>query len=245
MSLIVTHLSGFGVLQIADSALTAADGTDAGNAAKLFDIPALGAVVSVAGTYTVGGVRLDQWLQNFIAAHATAPTLKQFAEDLRDALTSNATSGQGHILHLAGYGPNAVPGTLPEFWHIRNVTGIDMQTGEYGGYSPNYAASEDFLARDLPGVGGWAVFKLGPEWVYVNGPASGRVALNVALQSLANLDLGLVNTSSGFLRPPLTIQEMQERVVRRFELVIDIFSRNTAAARVIGGPTQVRSLPIP
>lgn len=248
MSLILTHISKFGILQVADSALTtktAGGLADSRDADKLFDIADQTAVVAVAGTYAVGLKSMDNWMRDCIANHQLLPDLSTFATALKDALTAGATGNQAHIMHLTGYGPKPAVGTIPQFWHVRNMTGIDDQTGDYTGRSSVYTASEDFPTRDLPN-GDWEEFKKQmAEQVYVNGHVYGRIAFNFGFQALAKLDSELITRSKGNLRSPQSIDEMKDRVVRRFDLVSDVYSRNTYGARVIGGPTQIRKLPIP
>jgi hypothetical protein len=245
MSLIVTHISALGVLQIADSALTVPGppAQDAGDANKIFDVPALQAAISVAGSYSVGSVPLDVWLSNFIAK-SNSNTLGAFATELASALTNQVFASQSHLVHLAGFGATPMPGAPPEFWLIGNFDGIDEASGEYVGRNAVYGQTEDFLNRDLKAIGGWEMFcATKAEFAYVNGLKHGRVAFNTAFVQLDSLDRTLINDSDSKLRLPGTIEEMRDRVVKRFELVSDIYSRNLFGARVIGGPTNFIAVP--
>ncbi len=247
MSLIVTHISSFGVLQIADSALTnlGPPVTDAGDATKVFAVPQFNAALSVAGSYSVGVERLEQWLNDFIASRSNVADLRAFANDLGTELTNQATGTQAHIVHLAGYGHNPLVGTIPEFWHVRNYGGMDETTGAYVSRSGTYAVSEDFQTVNMPSAGGWPAFQAGAEMIYVNGLVHGRVIFNSAFQSLSAIESALVNDPTNALRAPQSMVEMEKRIVRRFELVGDVFSRNSYGARIIGGTTQVIALPQP
>lgn len=189
---------------------------------------------------------MGEWMNAFISRHSALPSLEKFAQTLRDHLQKERLDTQGHLIHLAGYGLSPVPGTEPEFWFIRNYSAMDEETGGYAGQSGQYEVSEDFRTRDVSAVGGWTSFRSrSMEQIYVNGPARGRSAFNMAMGSLAEVERHVIDASSGKIRAPKDAGEMAERIIRRFEFVSDLYSRNTTEARGIGGPTQICVLPQP
>jgi hypothetical protein len=81
MTLILTHLGRFGIIHASDSNLTSALNTSAGQGKKTFALDYLNAGLTVAGAYSIAGIAMDVWMQNFIRgqeANGTRP-LSQFA----------------------------------------------------------------------------------------------------------------------------------------------------------------------
>src|SRR5437764_7813054 len=154
MTLILTHLSKFGIIHASDSNLTSATNTSAGQGKKTFALAYLDAGLTVAGAYSVGRTAMDVWMQNFIRvqeAKGTRP-LSQFAEALRSAFEAQMLREEkdgGSMVHIAGYVESSGV-QHPEFYYIRNVYGIDTSTGEYFDVRPTFAVSEDFWTRDCP-----------------------------------------------------------------------------------------------
>lgn len=132
MSIILTAISRQGIIQAADPNLTNNQG-GAGTGPKVFAIPYLGAALSLAGSYSVAGARMNGWMEQAIAAYgnSASPTLFGLGENLRARLETEMSSAEkngGCLIHLCGYVP-AATGKHPEFYFICNITGIDPATG--------------------------------------------------------------------------------------------------------------------
>src|SRR4051794_12613736 len=135
MTLILTHLSRFGIIHASDSNLTDNLGAPAGSAQKTFSVGHLGAGLTVAGSYSIGGVPMNTWMDSFIQVHSVSgmSSLRQFANELRTRKESEMTSTEksgGSMIHIAGYVEESGR-HHPEFYFVRNVHGIDQTTGEY------------------------------------------------------------------------------------------------------------------
>ena len=65
MTLILTHISQYGIVHASDSNLTA-DGSHAGTASKIYPIAHLQAGLTVAGAFSVGGATMESWMPEFI-----------------------------------------------------------------------------------------------------------------------------------------------------------------------------------
>jgi hypothetical protein len=132
MTLILTHLSKFGILHASDSNLTSFN-SNAGTGQKTISVDFLNAGLTIAGIYSVGGVPMNQWMGNFIRTQSmhSGITLADFSCSLRDELESQMTHNEkmnGSMTHIAGY-VNTAGVSHPEFWLVRNVHHIDAQTG--------------------------------------------------------------------------------------------------------------------
>ncbi len=151
MTLIITHINRYGIVHASDSNLTGADDRDAGTGQKTFPITFLNAGLTVAGNYSVAHVSMDTWMNNFIKRQQGIAnlTLEQFSRTLRDELQTNMLPDEklgGSIIHIAGY-VEQNGRTHPEFWFVRNVHGINQQTGEYENIDETFDITEDFWTR--------------------------------------------------------------------------------------------------
>jgi hypothetical protein len=57
-------------------------------------------------------------------------------------------SNSGCLVHIAGYVRDGT-GKHPEFYFVRNITGLHPSTGAYLGADPRFTTSEDFWTRDF------------------------------------------------------------------------------------------------
>lgn len=79
-------------------------------------------------------------------------SLSEFASNLKVDIENQmllTEKKHGSMIHIAGY---VKENNLfhPGFWFIRNVSGIDKNTGAYTGTSNQFQISEDFWNRDCP-----------------------------------------------------------------------------------------------
>jgi len=210
MTLITTHISRFGIINGTDSNLTEND-ADAGRGQKLFPVPSLNAALSVAGTYSVGGMEMDAWLSSFIdeATSNKEMTLATFSQLLGKRLQAEMTASEKSrcsLIHASGY--VEVDGrSHPEFWFIRNVSGVDEITGACEGCGDEFVVEEQFWQRDFKNGDfdvlskGWAVF-------YFNGYAPGRIAYLALNKDLDKFFKGVWNNSNWKFRPARSIRPL-------------------------------------
>ena len=81
MTLIITQISKHGIIHSSDSNLTDENNKTAGVGKKCFAIPNLNAGLTVAGVFSVGSVRMDDWMNNFIDS-SPAITLEGLSHEL-------------------------------------------------------------------------------------------------------------------------------------------------------------------
>ncbi|MCB0240596.1 MAG: hypothetical protein KDH08_18600 [Anaerolineae bacterium] len=249
MTLILTQISKYGIIHASDSNLTSHQGP-AGESQKTFAVPFLHAGLTVAGSFSVHRVPMNDWMTQFIQSQADTGTssLTEFARNLGKELTAQMTASEkehGSIVHMAGYvfeGDQA----HPEFWFIRNVTGVDAETGEYTGISPTFCVTEDFWTRDCPKYKLLESFQQeGYYQLYINGFASGRISY-VALQSIINQVLFQIwNNPQWSFRPPKSLEEAEALIKQFMNLIGTLFMLSDYHAPLIGGDVQTYLIPQP
>jgi hypothetical protein len=243
MTLIVTHISKYGIIHASDSNLTAS-GLAAGEGKKTFPIPDINAGLTIAGSYSVFGVSMDSWMNEFIQTH-TGLSLAVFADTLKCELESQMSKDEktrGTIIHLAGYAKmNGV--SHPELWHIRNV-GINPHNGEYTAQN-QFHISEDFWSRDCPRSNLMQEFQKGSYQIYVNGFASGRTSFMI-LQPIINKFFSEIWGNPAWkFRPPASINETETLVKLYIQIIESLFIFSDYSAPFIGGDPQTYAIQQP
>jgi len=86
MTLILTHLSKFGIIHASDSNLTSDADAPEGQGQKVFKVPFLNAGLSIAGAYSVAGKPMDVWMTDFISSQASdgVGSISNFAHGLKN-----------------------------------------------------------------------------------------------------------------------------------------------------------------
>jgi hypothetical protein len=243
MSLILTHIDRRGIVHAADSNLTTGSGGAAGTGTKVFDLPYLRAGLSLAGSYSVNGVAMDKWMPLVIAdyGHNASPRLPEFSDWLRDRLEREMTPTEkdgGCLIHVAGFIRDSA-GEHPEFYFIRNITGIDPKTGSYLGMGPTFAATEDFWTRDFSAASARAALAAGTgSMLYINGFPSGRSAYLGLMPHLRKFLEEIWGTAAWRFRPPKTLGEVAILVELHFSVIGAMFIMSDYSAPFIGGPVQ-------
>jgi hypothetical protein len=241
MTLILTIINKYGIIHASDSALTS-ENTPAGENQKTFEINYLNAGLTVAGAYSVGGVRMDQWMNDFIQRQAVlrVSPLSKFANNLKVELEAHMLPEEkqnGSMVHIAGYiEENGL--SHPEFWFVRNVTGIDPNTGEYTGTSPQFQVSEDFWSRDCPRYKMIEAFQKGNYFIYINGFASGRIGFNLLQSELNPFFQKIWSNPNWKFRPPQSIEESRMFIELYIQTIITLFRVSDYPAPYIGGGIQ-------
>lgn len=149
MTLQIVHISPFGIVCAADSAITFSDtGSLKGQKSwpKLLRIDRLKAVIGYYGHASINGQRLPDWLGSF-SRHNRSSSIGEFASDLKDKLNTvwNRPAGEkGTGFHLAGY-TIVDQITVPCFYHIWNHNDV---SGGYKVIGDGFRTMSDFLERD-------------------------------------------------------------------------------------------------
>jgi hypothetical protein len=249
MTLILTHLSRFGIIHASDSNLTSGQDSAAGQGQKTFPVTYLNAGLTVAGAYSVGGRPMNAWIKDFIYTQSAsgASSLAAFADALKARLESEMLPDEkkaGSMVHIAGYVEKS-GWDHPEFYYVRNCHGIDPATGEYLDIRDQFLASEDFWTRDCPKSNLMAAFQSGGYQIYINGFASGRIGY-VALQKHMNDFFSAVWAQPKWkFRQPGCLAEAVLFVKLYMSIIATLFRVSDYAAPFIGGDTQIHEIPQP
>lgn len=248
MTLIITHLSKFGIVHASDSNLTNASGA-AGTAKKTFELPHINAGMTVSGSYSVGGQRMDLWLDTFIQSHmaSNSPSLFSFANSLKCSLENEMFPEEkdgGSIVHIAGY-VEANGKSHPEFYSVRNVHGIVSATGEYKKPRNDFACVEEFWSIDGPRGDLLAAFERGDYQIYINGFAHGRMSYLVISNLLQQVFDHLWQQPGWQFRRPKSLEETKVFVETNLFVINALFKVSNYTAPFIGGPIQIYGIPRP
>lgn len=242
MSIIVTHINVNGIVHAADTNLTYANGIHAGTGSKVFAIPRHEAGMTIAGTYAVGGVRMDDWLRSFISADMT-PSLADFVESLRASVDGAATAAHqkqaGYFFHIAGYQGNK-GAQHPEFHLITNYN--LTPDGNYTVVSPTLHSSEKFWSAQ--GNQSLAnVFADRAGYIYCNGFPSGRQIYFHLLKRMADLRSQVWSNPAWQFRPPSSIEEEAKVLKLDMEHINLFFRQSNYSAPFIGGEIETLTIP--
>ena len=246
MTLILTHIDRHGIVHASDSNLTAGD-TAAGVGRKVFDVPYLTAGLSLAGTYAVDGTSMEVWMRGAITDYGTeaVQSVGGLAEYLCERLESEMTADEKEspsLIHLAGF-VDAAASRHAEFYFIRNITGLDPNTGAYLGASEHFAANEQFWSRDCATPRKRQVLAEGAGYqLYINGFPSGRVAYLGLSQQLGAFFEDVWNNADWQFRRPQTIEEVALLLELQVHAIGTLFTVSDYAAPPIGGPVQILTL---
>lgn len=224
----------------ADRRIAWPDGKYDSTRRKLFDIPYLRGTISYYGlavVYPKGKQEyLSSWLPNFIRAHHSITTLKDFVSSLREELhrvicpeilRKNASG-----FHVCGYQPDG----LPDFWHLRNVGGLKEFV--YSDLQPRYLCpTSDFLGRDARKEFGWDGKDPGSArngvQVYRNGDFRAHAIASEHLDAIL---------SSFFQFPdfarPVSVADYEKYVKFKLEVLAYIYQK-WARKKIIGTPIDV------
>lgn len=249
MSLILTHIDRYGIIHGSDSNVSTRSGRPAGQGRKTFPVRHLNAGLTVAGSYSIGDKRIDNWMDSFIQSHADSgnTSLANFAETLKNELQGQmlpAEKVNGSMIHIAGYVEKGGE-SHPEFYFITNVHRIDRVTGEYNDIDENFGISEDFWNRDCPKFNLMQEFQKGVGQIYINGFASGRISF-LALQRVMEQFLrGIWGYPSWKFRPPRSLDENKLLIDLYIRIIGNLFEISDYSAPFIGGDPQTFAIPQP
>lgn len=248
MTLILTHISSHGIIHATDSNLTD-DGKPAGEARKVFELPFLDAGLTVAGTYTVGGERMHDWLNKFVQGQqqANCASLEQLATTLSKALEQQMTQeekARGSLIHIAGYVQDA-HGSHPEFWFVRNINSMDSRTGEYKDFKDTFQVTEDLWNRDWQRYKLGALFQHGGYQLYTNGYTPGRISYRILQDYMTAFFAQIWQNRAWRFRPPTSLEESRLIVDLYIRAVGVLFQLSDYSAPFIGGSPQTYAIAEP
>ena len=249
MTLIATHISKYGIVQSSDSNLTAAN-RPAGAGKKVFDLPFGAGALAVAGSYSVSGTDMDEWMSGCIDAYGRTrtPTLHGFAEHLRVRLTAELTDGERQqltLIHIAGYAEDPAC-THPVLLFVRNVKGINPDGSYMWPATEECLLSEDFWARDFVeqketryamSSGGWHS--------YFNGFPEGRIAYLFLTQALNSFFRQLWSVPGWKFRRPASLDELGSFAELELRAMDAMFKNSDYPAPYIGGEPQIQLIAPP
>ena len=248
MTLILTHLSQYGIIHASDSNLTA-DNMNADIGDKTFAVPFLKAGLTVAGQFSVSGQRMDVWMRSFIQTQSREAdlTLSGFAHNLADALRAQMSPKErthGTLMHIAGYVQDGAA-YHPEFWYVRNVE-LDPQTGGYCEI-PDFRVSEDFWTRDCPDGNLMEEFQKDTKAyiIYINGFSAGRISYLFLQPVMRRFLESIWNNPAWKFRPPKSLEESKILVELYMQVITSLFLLSDYPAQYIGGGTQTCLIPQP
>lgn len=248
MTLIITQISRHGIIHASDSNLSDPKGRTVDVGKKCFLIPKLNAGLTIAGTFGVGYNRMDDWMKNFIDSNS-CEKLEDFAEKLRQSLEDEMTPEQkkgGSMIHIAGYEKNNEK-YHPEFWFVRNIYQLNLNTGEYSDVRPEFINSEDFWTRDNLDGNRFHNFQLhdGMYQIYINGFSPGRISYNIIQYQLIQFFNNLWSNKSWKFRPPKNIDEAKLLIENYMRLINSIFIISDYPGQLIGGDIQIEVIQQP
>lgn len=247
MTLIVTYINKYGIVHASDSNLSFSDGAHAGESQKTFPIPHLESGLTIAGSYQVGGHQMNRWLNAFIEDDRKSrnKSLENFSERLRVRLEREMNEGEkksGCMVHISGFAAEKNV-KHPEFWFIRNIYGIDQETGEYQEVRNQFIKSEDFWVKNSKDLGllGW--LENGGIQVYGNGFASDRIGFFSLLPHFNKYFETFWSNPKWKFRPPNSIEETEHIVKLYIQMVKTLFLISDYPSPLIGGEIQTYLIP--
>jgi hypothetical protein len=250
MTLILSVVSNLGLVQASDSNVTTFGSSSVRSDPKVFDLDFAIGALALAGTYRVGGHRMDTWMPGCIADYAhdagQCATLDGFSRFLQERLEHGLTASEATIptlIHIVGY-VNEPDGTPhPELHFIRNVGGISELTGEYQDITPTFTVSEDFWERDY--LSDHGNLPPGGYRSYFNGTPHGRIAFHQFARHFRSYLQSIWEKPEWDFRGPETLGELAALVELQIRTIGTLYQMSDYPAPYIGGEPQVITLPRP
>lgn len=157
MSTLIAYVLGKGVIFAADKNITVSIGGTPSHqipGRKVLRWPNGDALVGYVGAASVAsGQDIDLWLQDFIDRNPTVSSPSAVAHALSSDLQAamNPAAPKRLIVQFAAFEKrNGV--TVPEYWHIANVPGMDLKTGHYHSPTAIFGCSEELLGHWASGI---------------------------------------------------------------------------------------------
>lgn len=240
MTLIVSHISKQGIIQLSDSNLSTRIGT-AGFGQKIFPVPYLNASVAFTGPYWVKNQRVDQWLNEVIDGSrlSSIRTIKEFVENLVVRLNQDMTTTEKEeptILHIAGFEIKDFKSYAKHF-HISNCS--LKEGGSYGDVRETFGYQEDFNSENSQHRAGLNIAEgVNSPLIFANGEREGRTAFMTIWTHWTPL-LGAFWVSADFkFRSPDSLFETGSVLKHYLEFVCHMYKMSEHEALYVGGEIQ-------
>lgn len=218
---------------------------------KLLKIPNSQAYMTIAGSYSVSGVLMNRWMKLFLDNQTKTTSLRDLAHNLRDELQRKmlpSEKANSSIIHIAGYvKENDI--WHPEFWFVRNATGIDERTGEYV-IGKEFICGEEFWGIN-PEHENYKIIQSSPENAiyYFNGHVGGRIGINLLLEHLIKKENSFFkqmwNSPSLKFSPPRNIKDDIKIIQLYFSVINTLYEMSGYPARYIGGRPYLKYITCP
>jgi hypothetical protein len=200
---------------------------------------------SSAGSYRVGGVRMDGWMPSCISGYAATsdPSLEGFAHHLKERLDDELTDGErtfATLIHIVGYVDDA-DGIHPAFYFVRNPRSINEQTGAYENIADTFEVSEDFWSRDYK----HSLSDKTRYQSYFNGTPDGRVAFFHFGRMFNGFLQAIWMEPMWKFRPPQSLDELASIVELQIRTICILFVMSDYQAPLIGGEPQIQKIAPP
>lgn len=249
MTLIATYINQFGIVHASDSNLTKDKG-NSGFGQKVFSIPHLNSGLTYSGAYSINGISVDIWMNEFISgSFFTTTTLEEFCKQISDRMSSEMRNNEINeitIIHLSGYIEYENHLHL-EFWHISN-TELDEKTGNYKSAKPEFKIVNDFNSRTNPQHKNRLKnldLNLKNHLFYINGYPPGRISYMIVKSFLDEALDNIWENSDWQFRRPNNIFETSIMIKLYFEFINKLFIMSKHKALYIGGEIQTHLIPVP
>jgi hypothetical protein len=248
MTLIATYINKFGIVHASDSNLTSDKG-NSGFGQKVFPIAHLNSALSYSGSYSVNGISVDKWMNDYIqGSFFTNKTLKEFSEQLRDRLSTDMRDYElsaATIIHISGYSEIDYQSHL-EFWHISNTTLGD--DGNYTAPKSEFHVINDFNShlnlQQREQISNFDI-NLRNHQFYINGFPPGRISYMI-IKSILDMVLNDIWTKPDWsFRRPNNLFETSIMIKLYFEFINRLFIMSDYKALYIGGEIQTHLIPAP
>jgi hypothetical protein len=242
VTLIVTSIGKFGLLQAADSNVTNFDNNTVREAPKVFELGFSSAALAIAGSYRIGARSMEEWVPSCVADYLdedSDASLESFAHYLARRLTEGMTPGQRALptlVHIVGFTGDGAR-KHPEMWFVRNPETINPGNGHYENMRDEFFVSEDYWSRDYPR--NRAAIDAGMEWNYFNGTPDGLGSF-IRFGPMFQSFLQQVWAQPGWhFRPPTNLREEAALVELKIRVVGTLFQSSDYSAPSVGGPPQI------
>jgi len=247
VTLIISIISNYGILQASDSNVTRSDSTDVRSDPKVFRLPFADAALGLAGSYRVGRKRIDSWMPECIDKYQMeddSPSLPGFAEYLRLCLDAEMTDIQRSVptlIHIAGYLTDE-SGTHPVLYFVRNAGSINERTGAYEDIAYNFQVSEDFWKRDYQSDLEEGIVDHDRYRTYFNGTPDGRIAFYYFGQIFDGFLRSVWNHPTWNFRAPRSLAELAAIIDLEIRTIGTLYRVSDYPAPLVGGEPQIAEI---
>jgi hypothetical protein len=237
MTIIITQINKYGMVFGADSNITNdKDEIKPEKSKKVFEIKKLNSAMAVAGTYTVDGIYMDEFLEEFIVGN-NFESLDDFVDILKYNLDDKMTyeeKAEKCIMHIGGYDKG-----YPRFFHISNVDVLD--SGKYN--VRDFTSDMDFNENYIKNKGFKEKFEKDQFYyqLYTNGFLGARVVSNYFVRGLTNF-IHLISEKDPSFRLPNSLPDYKVICEVGLNIVCEMMKLSNHG-NIVGGEPQFIAIP--